>query len=165
MGVTKISELAPHMDGRTLASHFSFFSRPDGLPRLRESYGGFRIRRDQALHSEIYNELREGRIDAAIGYGTDPETVLGDDDFVQLEDDRACFGNYYGFPLYNTLALEIVPDLEDVLAPLAGTIDNRIMAELIVGAREANLQELDLTVSPGPREIRRYVRSHLDKLG
>lgn len=163
LGLQTISDLARLSERLTLQSHYSFASRPDCYPGLRETYPGLDLELASDRKSRGYQALDAGDVDLITGYTTDPEVVSPPDDLTVLEDDRNFFGLYYAIPLTSTIALEKVPKLLTHLERLHARIDEARIAGALQEAKAAALETVDLT-PPQQGALKQHVERFLASL-
>ena len=100
----------------TFGTDSEFYQRPDGLQALMESYN---LQFDEVKKMSagiVYKALKEGKIDAGMGYSTDGRIkAFG---FVNLEDDKNFFPVYNPAPVIRKEVLEEYPEIEKILKPL-----------------------------------------------
>jgi len=128
LGWEQVSQLAA--DAGDLHAGFTaeFMEREDGLPGLRRAYG-LRFGRVSDLAPELmYSALAQGGVDVIGAFSTDARILMFD--LVALEDDRAYFPPYEAVPVVRRSTLARFPELEPVLAELAGRIGNDVMTRL-----------------------------------
>jgi len=154
-GLATISDLARVDDRLRFGVTESFAERPrDGLEPFLDRFGlSFAAteifpRNDQ---DELYDSLVDGLVDVVMGVTTDPE--IADYDLFALADDPHFFPVYEAAPLTSQAALLRVPEVADVMARLAGRIDDEMM------------QDLNGAVRLYGRSINRVARQALFDLG
>ncbi|USG66931.1 glycine/betaine ABC transporter substrate-binding protein [Brevibacillus ruminantium] len=124
----KISDLIPHAAELTLGTEQEFLERSDGLKGLEKTYG-LKFKGTKAMDPGLkYKAISEGNVDVIDAFSTDGQLVRHH--LVILEDDQHFFPPYYAAPLVRQDTLEKHPQIRDVLAKLAGKIDDTKMAEL-----------------------------------
>lgn len=129
-----ISDLARYLQNGgaiEFGSDPEFAARKDGLPGLQSAYGfadqaGFQVRQMDA--GLVYQALKQGSIDAAIGYSTDGR--IAGFDLVRLEDDRHYFPVYNPTPTYRQETLRRYPEIEVILNRIAGAITAEEITEM-----------------------------------
>jgi osmoprotectant transport system permease protein len=121
-------------DAATISSEWragfgqDFMSRPDGYPGFARSYGfHFKEIREMDL-SLTYRALAEKQVDLIAGNSTDG--LISRYGLVQLEDDLHYFPPYDAVPVVRQKALEIHPELREVLEKLGGILNLEEMREL-----------------------------------
>jgi osmoprotectant transport system substrate-binding protein len=132
-GVTTISDLAARInEGETefgTAVGESFYHRPDAWRNLTDHYDIDEASRT-ALEAEdfivtsiglTYELLRDGRVQVASGFETDPQ--LDRPSIVPLEDDRDYFLPYQPAPTAHGPTAEANPELIEALAPVVSALD------------------------------------------
>jgi len=105
-----------------------FMERPDGYPGLRRAYGfdfGQTADLDPGL---MYQALADGQVDVICAFATDGRIAAYK--LKVLHDDRSFFPPYDAAPVIRHALLHDHPEIRDVLAVLAGTIDDRTMRRL-----------------------------------
>ena len=130
--ISDLSRLSAASAPVRFAVNGEFERRPlDGLDALASRYGlvpdpDTFVTDDKA---ELYQALRAGAVDVAVGFGTDPQVEQLD--LVVLRDDLAFFPAYDAAPVATTAVLDAQPSLADALGALAGQIDEATMRELV----------------------------------
>lgn len=126
-GLARISDLRG-VAGLRVAFPHEFLNRQDGWPGLRERYGlSLTVRGIE--HGLAYEAMERGRIDLTAVYSTDGEISRAD--LVILEDDRDYFPEYRATFLARA---DLPPEVRELLAGLAGRLDNERMQELNLAA-------------------------------
>lgn len=129
-----------------------FIGRPDGLPGLRERYGGLAFREVRSLLQAVkYRALAEGAVDVIDGYSTDG--AIARYDLVVLEDDRGFFPAYEAAPLVSGRLWRESPAAVAALSSLGGRLD------------EAWMRELNERVEVGGEEVAAVAADALRRLG
>ena len=113
----------------TLGVGYEFQQRPDGLPRLLETYPltltGPPATMDLGL---LYQALQQRQVDMIAGNSTDgPLAVL---DVTMLRDDRQCFPPYEAAIIVRPDALNRIPGLRAALDELTGRLSEPTMRRL-----------------------------------
>lgn len=130
-----------------------FMERPDGYPGLREAYGfsfGSTVDLDPGL---MYEALAGGQVDVICAFATDGR--IAEYGLTPLEDGRGFFPPYDAAPVVRGEVLARHPELRDVLALLAGTIDDAEMRRMnhavdVLGATPAEVAREWITDRLGP---------------
>ena len=132
-----ISDLAAHAARLVLGGTAQFLAddppmtfAPGGYPGLQAAYG-FRFGRTVAVPPEYgasFDALAQGSIDVLADFVVNPRLTA--DNLIVLDDDRAFFSAYYAAPIVRGDFLRRYPQARPALQRLAGTIDNRTMAQL-----------------------------------
>jgi osmoprotectant transport system permease protein len=118
----------PDYGGRA-AFDAEFHVRPDGYPGLCRHYDLRLPRKPRQMDPGLmYKVLSEGAVDVIDAFATDGR-IEAYDLFV-LEDDKGYFPPYYAAPLVRDDTLKKHPELETVLARLAGKISDKRMRRL-----------------------------------
>lgn len=155
LGIRSYSDLARHADRLALGVDSEFRGRPiDGLAPLGRRYG-MQFQRILEIEprdrSELYGHLVDGSIDVTLVHSADPQIEIFD--LRLLEDDLEFFSRHDGALVYREAALQRFPELENVLARLAGAIGDVQMRGL---SKRVTVRGED------PREV---VRAELIRLG
>ncbi len=138
-GVATMSDLVAHVNAGNadfgMAVGEDFYHREDGWRALSDYYGidpAARTRLEsRAIVTSIgltYELLSEGQVAIASGFNTDPH--LARDTIVVLEDDRGFFIPYQPAPAVHTPTADAHPNILDLLAPVASTLDEATMRQL-----------------------------------
>ncbi|MEO0348746.1 MAG: glycine betaine ABC transporter substrate-binding protein [Cyanobacteria bacterium P01_A01_bin.15] len=129
LGVTKVSELSSKASGLVLGTDLEFADRSDGLPALKESYGGFDFDEVKSLDPGLlYSGLETGDIDVTTGYGTDGQIAALD--LVVLEDDNKFWPPYPIAPFIRQETLDANPEIADLLNSVTTLLDDQTMSNL-----------------------------------
>lgn len=141
MGIETVSDVSQKSGDLVFGTTQEFTERPDGLPGLREMYGGFNFQEVVALDPGLlYAGLDEGDIDVTTCFGTDGQIAALN--LRVLEDDKNFWPPYPAAPVVRGEALEENPGIADALNPLADVLDGATMSQLnweVAGnAREAD---------------------------
>lgn len=100
-----------------------FLNRPDGLRRLRETYGGFQFK--QIVQVDIglrYQALLDRRADVTVAFSTDGEIL--EYKLVVFEDDKRAFPPYQAAPVVLDSVLNKYPAVAPALNRAAPLLDN-----------------------------------------
>jgi osmoprotectant transport system substrate-binding protein len=132
-GIVSISDLAKNIGaGKAykFASNAEFFSRPDGLRPLQETYK-FEFERKDVVRMDgglTYQALRDGQVNVALVLSTDGRIpAFG---FVALKDDKGFFPSYALTPVIRTEVLKENPKIGELLNALSSKLDDDIIAGL-----------------------------------
>lgn len=127
LGVTTISELAPHASALVMAGDYEFFSRPEWTA-LAAIYGlAFRDRRSMDS-SLMYTAVASAQVDVISAFSTDGRiAALG---LTVLTDDRHVIPPYDAVLLASARLTREAPEVLAALRPLAGTIGADTMRHL-----------------------------------
>lgn len=141
MGIDTVSELSAEAGDLVFGTTQEFTEREDGLPGLRQVYGGFNFQEVVALDPGLlYSGLDEGEIDVTTCFGTDGQ--ISALNLRVLEDDQNFWPPYPAAPIVRGEILEQNPGIADALNPLAAVLDGDTMSSLnweVAGnAREAD---------------------------
>lgn len=155
LGIRSYSDLARYADRLVLGVDSEFRERPvDGLGPLERRYGmDFRriLEVPTRDRTQLYEQLMDGEIDVALVHSADPQIEIFD--LQRLDDDRDFFPRHDATIVYRQAVLERYPELEDILANLAGAIG------------DAQIQVLSRRVSVRGEDPREVVRRELIRLG
>ncbi len=127
-GWNTISDLAA--DASELRAGFTseFMERPDGYPGLADRYG-FVLGRTMDLDPGLmYDALAQGQVDVICAFSTDGR--IAEYNLTVLEDDQSFFPPYDAAPIVRSEVLAAHPRVREVLATLAGTIDDDSMRRM-----------------------------------
>ncbi|HHV35729.1 MAG TPA: osmoprotectant ABC transporter substrate-binding protein [Syntrophomonadaceae bacterium] len=129
LDLKKISDLVPHAAEMKVATDPTFMERKgDGWKEFAETYDlDFKDASGMA-YDLMYQALKNKEVDAAVAYSTDGRIATYD--LVALEDDKNFFPPYDAILLVKEDILEKYPEIEEIIAPLIGAIDNETMTEL-----------------------------------
>lgn len=127
-GWKTISDLAAVADELRGGFTAEFMERPDGYPGLAEKYD-FTLGRTVDLDPGLmYDALADGQVDVICAFATDGR--IAEYRLVVLEDDRAFFPPYDAAPVVRSESLAAHPRVREVLASLAGTINDDDMRQM-----------------------------------
>lgn len=134
--ISQLERLAPEL---TVGVDQWFMEQEgDGYNDFTEYYGFEFGRAVEMDYGIMYRSVQTGDVDVIIAYSTDGRIVSMD--LVILEDDLSFFPPYDGVYVMSLDLLERFPEVQEALAPLFGTIDERTMgalnAEVDVNERE-----------------------------
>ncbi|UTR05698.1 glycine/betaine ABC transporter substrate-binding protein [Alkalihalobacillus sp. LMS6] len=134
LGIESLSDLADYVNENpgeiSMGTDAAFANRADGLPGLEEAYGfefgsgNIEYMDAGLLYEALYNE----ELEVAMGYETDAR--IDDYDQVILEDDEVFFAPYNAAVHMRLDVFEENPEIEELLRPLAETLDSEIMRGL-----------------------------------
>ena len=128
LGVTRISDLTDLPSPLAAGFSIEFMNREDGWPGLDAHYSGLDIEPRGMEHGLAYEALDKGELDLVDAYSTDGKLLRYD--VVVLEDDLGFFPPYDAVPLMRGATLRAHPELLDVFARLAHSIDDVRAMEL-----------------------------------
>ncbi len=134
LGLETISDLAAYIrenpEEISFGTNDEFYERQDGIRGLEELYD-FEFDPDGVRFMTTgltYGALREGQVDAAVGFGTDGRIpAFG---FINLEDDKQYFPVYNPAPVVRVEIVEAYPELPDLIGQIAALLDGDTLAEL-----------------------------------
>ncbi|GMU21191.1 MAG: amino acid ABC transporter permease [Phycisphaerae bacterium] len=148
-GWKRVSDLVEAASDLTAGLTSEFIERPDGYPGLRAAYGI----RFGAIHDLdpglMYAALAEGQVDLICAFSTDGRIIAYN--LTPLSDNKNFFPPYDAAPIVAGNALRDFPEIADVLASLAGTIDT------------VQMQKLNFEVDERKRAPRDVAREWLDR--
>jgi osmoprotectant transport system substrate-binding protein len=131
--IKSLSDLAAKVKGGEalkFASNAEFYSRPDGLAPLQQTYG-FEFGRENVVRMDtglVYQALRDKQVDVGLVFATDGRVPAFD--FVILADDKGYFPSYALTPVVRKEVLDKNPKLADILNSLSAKLDDSTMAKL-----------------------------------
>ena len=127
--ISRISDLASHVDSIRPGFGHEFLERQDGYAQLTEAYGlDFAIPPRGMELGLIYKALDEEIVDLIAGNSTDG--LIEKLGLTVLEDDRKFFPPYYAAPVYRPEAARAHPALAEVIEMLGGAIGEAQMRAL-----------------------------------
>lgn len=129
LGIRTLSDLAAKASTVTMIGPPEFEVREDGLPGLKQAYGGFDLAAYKAVDAGLrYRGLIAGEADVAVAFGTDGE--ISAYNLVVLEDDKNLFPPYQVAPVVRQEALEAHPEIADALNQLSPLLNDGVMRDL-----------------------------------
>lgn len=123
-----ISDLAPFARQLNIGAPPEFIQRQDALPALTRIYNLHFKDVKQLEPALTYSALKQHHVDVVMAFSTDghiPEYNL-----ILLKDNKKLFPPYDAVPLIRADIIKIHPELINVLAALAGAIDNFTMQQM-----------------------------------
>jgi len=136
-GIETISDLAeainegvdaPEPGSWNFCCDHEYTIREDGYPGLSELYD-FHFDGVHPMDAGVvYSALRDGEVAVAMGFATDGRIAAYE--LVNLEDDKEFHPVYNVAPVVRAEVLEEYPELEEILAPVAGELCDETMMEL-----------------------------------
>lgn len=152
LGIQTVSDLSNKASDLTFGTTQEFTERDDGLPGLKETYGGFNFENVVALNPGLlYSGIEEGEIDVTTGFGTDGQIAAYD--LLVLEDDKNFWPPYPAAPIVRQEILDEYPEIADALNQLSAMLD----AETI--------RSLNWEVAGNSREPDEVAREFLEQSG
>ena len=134
LGIESISDLADYINDNpgelSMAADAEFANRSDGLPGVEETYG-FEFGSGQVNQMDIgltQRSLDNGQVDVSVAFETD--ATIRSYDLVVLEDDEQFFPPYRAAVSINQEVLDEYPEIEEITARLANSLNSDIMREL-----------------------------------
>lgn len=129
LGITKVSQLGPHLANLEIGMNHEFLERMDGFRGLTQAYG-FEV--PEGLkgveHGLAYEGLGKGVIDLVDAYSTDGKLLRYP--VRTLEDDLEFFPPYHAAPVIRGEVARRHPEVIEVVERLAYTLPDRIMQRL-----------------------------------
>jgi len=134
LGIKSISDLADFIKKNSselkFGSNSEFYARKDGMKGLEKKYNYSLpaknvVKMDTGL---LYNSLKEGQVDVAVGFATDGR--IKGFKLLVLEDDGKFFPAYNGAPVIRQEVLDEYPELGDFLNELSERLDADTMKDL-----------------------------------
>jgi osmoprotectant transport system permease protein len=127
LGIENMSQLSMLAGRLTFTADPEFFNRRDCyLGMIKEyqmTFGALEV----CDVTERYALLDTGTADVFVGYETDQE--LHTRELVVLEDDKGFFPSYEALPVISYELLQVLPEIEPVLAQLAGRLTTADLTE------------------------------------
>ncbi|MDB9529663.1 glycine betaine ABC transporter substrate-binding protein [Oscillatoria sp. CS-180] len=152
LGITTVSDISTKGGELVFGTTQEFTERDDGLPGLKETYGGFNFKEVVALDPGLlYSGIEEGEIDVTTGFGTDGQ--ISAFDLVVLEDDKSFWPPYPAAPIVRQEIIDEHPEVADLLNQLSAAIDADTM------------QTLNWEVAGNGREADEVAREFLEAQG
>jgi len=114
----------------TMAADAEFANRTDGLPGVEETYG-FEFGSGQVRQMDLgltQRTLNNEQVDVSVAFETD--ATIRNYDLVVLEDDKRFFPPYRAAVAINQEVFEKYPEIEEITARLAESLNSDIMREL-----------------------------------
>jgi len=105
-----------------------FQERPDGYPGLRQTYGLQFATTFDVSPTLMCEALARNEVDVICAFATDGR-IPAYDLFV-LQDDRGFFPPYDAAPVIRSEIIQKYPEINEVLDPLAGILNDQIMQQL-----------------------------------
>ena len=138
-GITKISDLKKYAETLKVGVDTSWIERKgDGYEGFKQLYG-FNFPNISTMEiGLVYNALRAGEMDVALGYSTDGR--INGYDLVVLEDDMHLFPPYEASPVVTKELLRKYPDIETVLLKLESVIDSSMMQKMNRNSDEQQIE-------------------------
>lgn len=137
LGIETISDLAeavnegveaPEPGTWNLASDHEYTIRDDGYPGLQELYG-FEFEDAFPMDAGIvYDSLKEGDVSVSMGFATDGRIAAYG--LVNLVDDKNFHPVYNCAPTLREETLEKLPEIEEILNPIAKALDSESMSAM-----------------------------------
>lgn len=134
LGIKSISDLgvyvAENPDKLIFALDSEFWERPDGFKGIMKMYK-FKLPPKQVKKMTVgltYQALKEGHVNSAMGFATDGRIAAFG--FVNLEDDKSFFPVYNPVPVVRKEVLDMYPEIQTILKPLADNLTTEDMQQL-----------------------------------
>ncbi|MGF1477886.1 MAG: glycine betaine ABC transporter substrate-binding protein [Cyanophyceae cyanobacterium] len=129
LGIKTVSDLSEKANDLVFGTTQEFTERQDGLPGLRDVYGGFNFEEVVALDPGLlYSGIEAGDIDVTTGFGTDGQIAAYD--LLVLEDNLNFWPPYPAAPIVRQEVLDANPEIADRLNELSAQLDGETMRTL-----------------------------------
>lgn len=129
LDIQTMSDLSAKAGDLTFGTNQEFTERDDGLPGLKNAYGGFEFKDVFALEIGLrYSGLAEGEIDVGTGFGTDGQIIALD--LLALDDDKNFWPPYPAAPVIRQEILDAHPEVADALNQISTLLDADTMQSL-----------------------------------
>jgi osmoprotectant transport system substrate-binding protein len=127
--LTQIGDLKSVASKLTLGAPAQFKTRADGVPALKSVYGVVfgRFKSTQAGGTVTVNALKNGSIDAADIFSTDPSIIKNG--FVSLKDPKSMFAAQNVVPLFAQKVL--TQPMKDAVDAVSAKLDTKTLAGLV----------------------------------
>ncbi|MFO7887725.1 MAG: glycine betaine ABC transporter substrate-binding protein [Eubacteriales bacterium] len=138
-----ISDLAEVADELVIGSVMEFIEREDGLPGVKEAYGGFEFKDVITLDPGLrYNAVDEGQVDVIDAFSTDGKIVVYN--LKVLEDDKQFFPPYFAAPVVSESLYAGYPEIVEALNLLEGIATDEEMQKLNYKVGEEGMNPADV---------------------
>jgi len=128
-GLEKVSDLVDIAADFNAAFDTAWLEREnDGYPAFQEVYDIEFGNTNPMEIGLVYDAVKNDEVDIVLAYSTDPRIVAFD--LKILEDDKNFFPPYDAAPAFRQEILDEHPELEEIIEPLIGSIDEELMATL-----------------------------------
>ena len=128
-GLRTLSDVAAKAPQLRLGAVPEFAKRPDGLPGLQKTYGGFQFAKISLIDFGLkYKALLGGDVDIVVAFGTDGAIIA--DDLVVMRDDKHLFPPYQVAPVVRLEALKAQPTIAANLNRVAPLLTDDVMRSL-----------------------------------
>ncbi len=129
LGITSVSDVAGNASDLVFGTDLEFADRSDGLPAMKEVYGGLDFAEVKSLDPGLlYSGLETGDVDVTTGYGTDGQIAAMD--LLVLEDDKSFWPPYAIAPFVRQETLDANPEIAELLNSVTATLDDETMSNL-----------------------------------
>ncbi|GAC1403171.1 MAG: glycine betaine ABC transporter substrate-binding protein [Candidatus Velthaea sp.] len=124
-----LSDVAAAAPQLRLGAVPEFIKRPDGLPGLQQTYGGFKFKDTKLIDIGLkYKALLSGNVDVVVAFGTDG--AIDADDLLIFADDKHFWPAYQVAPVVRQSTLKMYPALATHLNKIAPLLDDKTMRGL-----------------------------------
>jgi osmoprotectant transport system permease protein len=147
--IKTLSEAAKYTPQMRGGFGYEFLERQDGYPALAKTYSLKFAKIEQMEFSLMYSALDRKNVDLIAANSTDG--LIPVLNLTVLEDDKKYFPPYQAVPIFNRAILNKYPELEPVIAKLAGTISTQDIQQM-------NYQ-VDNKSRPAPQVVREWLKS------
>jgi osmoprotectant transport system substrate-binding protein len=124
-----LSDVATAAPQLRLGAVPEFVKRPDGLPGLQKTYGGFKFKETRLIDIGLkYKALLQGDVDVVVAFGTDG--AIEADKLILFEDDKHFWPAYQVAPVVRNQTLTAHPEIAKALNALAPLLTDEVMRGL-----------------------------------
>ena len=123
--LTDLENLSPQLK---IAAPPEFLKRADGFPNLSKAYGLKFKSIVQIDISLLYTVIRQSKIDVIVAFTTDGK--IPKYNLVILKDNKNFYPPYHAAPVIRKEICDAYPEIQVVLSPLLGLIDDKKMRDL-----------------------------------
>lgn len=146
LGLRTLSDAARAAHGLRLATIQEFLARPDGLPGLQRTYGGFHFAEVRTFDIALkYRALLGGQADIATAFTTDGEIATSD--LVLLRDDRHFWSAYSVAPVVRRNALAARPVIARTLDAVSPSITDRVVRAMNASVESQGADPADVAAA------------------
>lgn len=127
-GIKTFTDLWAQAPNLVFGANGEFYEQAGIFDRLQEVYGAVSFKDTVTMdHTLSFQAAKSGDVDAISVYTT--EGSLAGDEFVILEDDKACWPPYYLVPIIRNDALEAHPEVVEIVDKVTATFtDENVIA-------------------------------------
>lgn len=129
LGIKTLSDLAAKAPELRAAFIPEFMERPDGLPGLKKTYGGFEFKDIKLVAIGVkYKALVDDEVDVTLAFGTDGQ--IAGYDLMTPQDDKTLWPPYQVAPVVRHATLQANPQLAALLNSIAPRLTDATMQRL-----------------------------------